>query len=578
MDFRIELLGEFRLIDLRTHTEIPIRSYRIVLVALALNRDRLVPRRELEVNIFPDGDTIAAQNRMRVALFRLRKVIGSALVESGGMVGLQSGLVECDLWEADDLCQDFRDAPDVETQLSSLIAASQMSLERGALHLQNTAPEFARQLLSELRIAVRLAAESGKHEDGFRLALSGLRLAAGDRGEALKELFSAAIDFGNEIGGGASPAEQIEMALGSSERLSGEERTKLKLLRSGAANKDSVNTLERRFLIELLQIGIRNYPELIRQLLAKPEALPFAGQNPAMMIVLLEQVVGELEPGDDVQERCLARLVGLRAWQNDAQGVLRDAPALLNSSKNPLVLRATWNYVSLAHALSRNWQEADDALVKTEEFARESGDDIDLLSVQGTRAFYLLHQGKYGEATREYDLCLDSLRQIDHPRAALDFAVANGYRAMIPVYAGEWEAGMEALSRAIAIRKDMNPPCQHSLLSSARSFCGIKLERREDVLLDMVDALREAFNGSVARDQILTLEFLARVLFELQQADFAASICDRTDHWRRDCHLPRSEAEESLVRMIDRSGEPPDEIQPEILARQGIRVLKRALS
>lgn len=578
MDFRIEVLGEFRLIDLRTQTEIPMRSYRIVLVALVLNRDRLVPRRELEVTIFSDGDTIAAQNRLRVALFRLRKVIGSALVESGGMVGLQPGVVECDLWEADDLCQDFRDAPDVETQLASLIAASQMSLERGALHLKSTAPEFARNLLSELKGAVRLAADSGKHEDGFRLALAGLQLSAGEKGEALREFFAAAVDFGNEIGGGASLAEQIEMALGGSEQLSGEERTKLKLLRSGVANKDPVSTLERRFLIELLEIGIKNYPELIRQLLAKPEALPFAGQNPAMMIVLLEQVVGELEPGDDIQERCLARLVGLRAWQNDAPGVLRDAPALLNSSKNPLVLRATWNYVSLAHALSRNWQEAGEALAKTEEFARESGDKIDLLSVQGTRAFYLLHQGKYAEARTEYDRCLDALREIDQPRAALDFAVANGYRAMIPVYAGEWEAGMEALTIAIAIRKSMNPPCQHSLLSSARSLCGIMLDRREDVLSDMVEALREAFNGSVARDQILTLEFLSRVLFELQQGEFAMSICDQTDLWRRDYHLPRSEAEESLVRMIDRSGEPLDEIQPEVLARQGIRVLKRVLA
>ncbi len=578
MDFRIEVLGEFRLIDLRTQSEIPIRSYRTVLVALVLNRDRLVPRRELEVSIFSDGDSIAAQNRMRVALFRLRKVIGSALVESGGMVGLNSGLVECDLWEAEDHCQDFRDAPDVESQLSSLIAASQLSLVRGALSLQRTAPEFARQILSDLKIAVRLAAESGKHEEGFRLALSGLRLSAIENSEGLKEFFSAAIDFANENGGGPSLSEQIELALGGIDRLSGQERTNLKLLRSGSANKDSVNTLERRFLIELLQIGIRTYPELIRQLLAKPEALPFAGQNPAMMIVLLEQVVGELEPGDEVQERCLARLVGLRAWQNDAPGVLRDAPALLNSSKNPLVLRATWNYVSLAHALSRNWQQADNALAKTEEFARESGDEIDLLSVQGTRAFYLLHQGKYKDSLHQYDLCLDALRRIDHPRAALDYAVANGYRAMIPVYAGEWEAGMEALTKAIAIRKGLNPPCQHSLLSSARSLCGIKTDRWEDVLSDMVEALREAFNGSVARDQILTLEFLARVLYELDQGESPISICERTDQWRRDCHLPRSEAEDSLVRMIGRSGKPLDDIQPEVLARHGIRVLRRILA
>ncbi|MBC8064269.1 MAG: winged helix-turn-helix domain-containing protein, partial [Chlorobia bacterium] len=120
MEFRIEVLGPFKLVNLRDGASIPLRSNAKILAYLAVQAPQPVSRRAVVHELWPGVEAEVANNRLRVALAKLRQLLPNAIVESQDGLTLHPDVVECDARVFRAMVDESRDTSREEDEFDGL--------------------------------------------------------------------------------------------------------------------------------------------------------------------------------------------------------------------------------------------------------------------------------------------------------------------------------------------------------------------------------------------------------------------------------------------------------------------------
>lgn len=306
---------------------------------------------------------------------------------------------------------------------------------------------------------------------------------------------------------------------------------------------------QRQVALKVMELLIEKRPDLMRPVLSAPETLSLSGANPRAMLSLLERVVDNPAEYDNHWQRCMARMIGLQAWVNDVQGVLRTAEVLIPNATTPAILRAAWNSVGIAHSIARNWTEAMAAMDKTIEYAQQTSDEVDTLSALGNRAHFLCHQGRYEESEKEYAGSFVRLGQINTTRAQFEIVIGTGNRAFIPIYQGNFERAKELIEESYEMRTHGPHRVPMGLLLPCLAWIRLKEGRATETVPLLKQGLIECFGTESERFQQQALEYSCAITAELRLGSLTHATLAFVEEWRTKTQLPRSEAE---IQFCDR--------------------------
>lgn len=576
MRFHIEFARRTRIFDRRLGREIPFRTYSRIVAALA-GSERPLSRTEVIDLVWPGTPLSAARNRFRVALVALRKLLPEAVSESADGLFFNPEVVEVDLWQ---IAAEIRSAEDTVTRATEKEALAQ------ALSPLGDGTAFA---------AFRLVAEAFSAqvvEAACRLVE--LSLVQGDANLAI-DTAVLAIALGPDSAPAWAGYLRAARAIGRSEEATSrlrrnapgavqESPSVLEAVRAGrgatASAQGALTEAERTVVAEIFERLEHSRPDLWRAVLSSPESLLLAGKYPRQMHDLLERATprNPAEPAT-VWERSAGRLIGLKAWLSDAEGVLAAAPAVLETSKDPTIQRAVWNAVAMAYATLRRWEEAEDALAKTAKFAARSPNPMDAISAQGNGAFFRMHEGRFEEASSEYGRVQEQLSAVDTDQARFELAICVGNKSLIPVYQARWQEAREQIESAIQARSQPGLNVQMGLLETALGLAEAKLGEFSRAPA----RIRAGFVDAFAADSIpmlqATFEFAAGALSATNHSGYALALLQWVDAWRARTDTPRSKAEADLCdRFVPTPPAHVPVIEPEAIpttvGREAVRRLR----
>lgn len=547
MRFRIELAARTRIFDRERERELSLRTYSTILAALVCAEGE-VSRGELIDIVWPGAPSAAGRNRLRVALVALRGQIPGALLESAQGIRLDPQLVEADVWEIREAIAQAENTITARAEYEALASAlAPLGDGTGFVsHRRAGRPFVDRAVAACLRLhqlALDLGEEKAAHhaihvavtldEDSpaawAAYLVAQWRIHAAD--EAVLRLRRQA---SIEVQGHPTVLEALKEVRAA---FRGEET--------------SFSREESSLLLEIFGQLEATRPDLWRAVLSSPESLALAGKHPRAMHDLLERATPlDIADRDEVWERSAGRLIGLKAWLNDTEGVLRTAEAILESAKDPQILRAVWNGLAIAYSLQRRWPEATEALKKTAEYARELGNKVYELTTQGNGAYFLMQQGRFEDAEIAYGQSLDRLREIDTDQARFEVAIGTGNRALVPIYRQDWSEAVARIEHGIELREGGGLHVQMGLLQSALALALAKTGDWERVPNLLRAAFLDAFAADAPPPQQVTFEFAAGALSATSQREFAIAVLNWVDRWRERIGTPRSQAEFDLCQSF----------------------------
>lgn len=544
MRFRLIVLGEFSLVDTQTEETISLRSNARLIACLALSPVP-VERGDLAERVWPGVENAARRNRLRVALSVLRTLAPGLVDEQNGRLSLSVDHVLSDASESRRLVWDAENSVSERDELATLIDALEpWRLGTGWHEWISLAPEAIPPAQAASRRACELAQSLGDDSALAKAVQVGILL---DPDEALFWVLS--LHLGRRRGTGPEAAKTLRATAPAGIQENEEIRSILEDIRADRpAGGLAWTPREADLLLELIWRLHQSDSTLLPTLLMSPPTLQLAGEMPRVMHDLLARILTEAACASPDADRARARMVGLKAWLNDAPGVLEAGLPLLEQTDDMAVKRATWNAVAVAYSILRQWPEAMDAIDRARELALEMGNELNALSARGNRAFFLMHQAKFEEAEREYEESLAETLKLGTDAAKFEYAIGFGNSALLPVLRGDWAKGRDMLKQAIARRKETGNPLQMGLLQAALSLCHVRLGEGDDVVTLMRAGFVDAFQSGSDRFQQITFEFAAAALAsEVRHQAYAAAICDWVDSWRGRTGLARGQAEQDFI-------------------------------
>ena len=539
MRYRLSLISSPELKNLVDDKDIPIRKNARILAALAMSYPEAISRRQLQALTWPGTETEVAANRLRVALTKWRQIFPSGLVESSAGLSLDAREVTCDLWEFQESIRQTQDAFDEKVELELLRAALTPWLGRQHELLQGLpSAKFWSDLHDAVCRAGNLGLQFDEPENMEGIAELGIKLFA-DNADTW------AIYLRNQISLGDSERAWREFRQHASSKLANHsqiaEVEEWEKSSSATASEFEFSGSQRDIVMRVIETLVRSRTDLLRPVFSSSQTLGLSGAHPRAMMEVLQLLVNDTEEKDEHWERCMARIVGLKAWLNDARGVQVTAKILLAHTQNSRILRATWNAVAIAHSIVREWPEAMDAIDKTMEFAKETGDPIDVLATRGNRASFLWQMGDYSASDAEYAQVIAETRAIDSPRGEFEVTMGLGNHVFVPIMQNDWPRALAMLEECQERRKKSN--IAMGLLLPALALVRIKMNQTDGVLIQLRQGLRENFATESDRSKQVAFEFSAGVLAATKQGALAHAVLEYTRLWRARTELPRCLAE-----------------------------------
>lgn len=580
---QIQLLGKFE----AKVNGVPLDAYGKVVAFLAIRCGEIVERREIIEALYPEADLTTALNRLRVALTKLRKHLGSALRESGQELYLDAEFVQTDLRHVQELIASYRDHVTPEDEIQALkeilpwVEAEFLTGWNDAW-VETERSRWKRALSEPLQQLVQLAWDARLVELTQDAARAALQLDSVQEGLWLT-YFRAAATQGKGPEAVAEWRRLVSPAHRETLPAARDLARSLQLGSEATGREDlSLTPAERNFAGQVLERILLTNPTLAQEVLSAPEILPLVGRHPRMTLSLLDRAVATEGTKEEVWVRCLARGIGLKAWLNDAQGVLEAAPKILERTEEPLIKRAVWNAVSSAKAVQRDWPGAMEAIDRAIEIACAMPDPIERISGIGNRASYLWLQGHFETALDEYDAILADLSQMNSERAALEATVAKGNRAYIPTMQGDFATGLAWMEEAYRERITNGLRIPLGLMGPCLAMLRLWASEPKGALDLMRDGLLEAFASESSRFQQISIEYAGGGLIAVGEQNLARQILDWADDWRRQTGHLRAPAEEMLVSRLIEGVRAPDKplgnLAPKAVAHMALQRLRSALS
>lgn len=577
MRFDVELVQRVRIFDRVLQREVLLRTYAHILAALAGAATPLT-REELILRVWPAAPLPAGRNRLRVALTNFRQRMPGAIVESKEGLRLDPEVVRVDLVDA---AAQIRLAENTVTRQSEFEALGAALLPFGDGTHFAAFKEFVGPLFDAIAGAAKRHHELARflNERGAAISSADLmvNLTPTDR-KAWEAFIQAYVDAGRGEDALQTFRRNAPFGIQNDSTL----QELLRTVRNPVEGvQDCFRPEESALLLGILQRLEESRLDLWRAILSAPEGRVLAGRQPRVMHDLLERAIpAKLESRDEVWERSAARLCGLKAWLGNAAGVLALSKEILQTSKDPTILRATWNAIAIAHSINRDWEPAFEALGHTAEYARLTGNVIDEISTEGNRAFFMIHQTRFDEAEAAYRSQAERLAQLDTEQARFELAIASGYQALIPVYRQDWPEAVQRLDQAIAIRAERSMNVQLGLLQTALALALAQQDQLADALPLLRAGFLDAFGADSVATQQATFEFAAGTLSTNSQFGYAVAVLDWVENWRAQTKTPRSRAEAELcqaicVRRPPKRAQIGTEITPAAVGRELMRRLRQ---
>lgn len=519
-----------------------MRTNQRLFTVLALLQ-RPVSRDQLLEWVYPDVPAASARNRLRVTLSNIRTELPGVLCEDDGHVSLNLESLQCDCWEARALLDETRNTVSAADELDELCAIllSRSSWEN-LLEAGGVAEAFRSELLAATLRGLELCESLKSPTSGAQLAALGLMLDP-----KVEALWKPYLEFHHQIGSGESAWIELKRMAPTASKHPDLEAI-YKSIRLGTSPSNSnLSKQERDLVMEAFEAVGKQSPEFCLTILASPVCMPLSGKYPRAMHSLLATLTDASQLHDEAWQRCMARRIGLAAWLNDSDEVIRLCPAVLEASENVIVLRATWNALAVAHALQHNWAEAKHALDMAVEFANKAEDKLGELSAKGNWAHFLMHQGRYEEADALYDETLSAFSKLDSTRAKFEHAVGIGNRALIPIYANDLVSARARLELGIDVRQAQEQAMQLGLLQAGLAYVKLATSDHADVVQLARRAFLDAFGSDSARNEQITFELLAAGMWHLGDKLFATEVFDWVNQWRIDSRTLRSPAENDFA-------------------------------
>lgn len=572
--FRIETLGSVKLIDLSRDEALPLRSNGRLVAYLAVRAPAVVSRKTLVSEIWPDVPTAIGLNRLRVAISKLRQIIPSVLVVAGDGLSIDPESVECDAWEFLELVKGAGDTMRVEDELAALYEAAQFFTRNAAAgKLEGWDSGVLSHVLSAYHDACLRIGELALNLRRESLIVQSRASLTFFPHDAV--LWSQYLQASLNLGNGEAAVKELAATKDKTLLANKDLRQLIELiLNRGRPDEDIFSSEEAKVAAEVVKAVVTSRKELARAILCSPETLSLAGSNPRAMLGLLERVVADPLPGDEHWERCMARICGLKAWLGDSDGVFEYGSQITAHSSNPVILRATWNAISLAHSFRREWTEAMCAIETTIGYAKQTGNEVDVLSGEGNRASYLWQQCRFEESEREYDRILARVKEIGTPQAEFEYVIGFGNRAFIPVMQADWPRALRLIEESQEMRVGaLKVPM--GLLLPCLGMVRMALGEPSGVFRLVRQGFFDANESGSERMQQITFEFAACALGFTDHWDFGKAVLDWVRDWRVRTKLPRAAAEEQLCRAVFGSRTAPALRQDETPSTVGREVLRR---
>ncbi len=539
-----------------------------------------VSRDQLLEWVYPDVPAASARNRLRVTLSNIRTELPGVLCEDDGNVSLNPECLQCDCWEVRALLDETRNTVSAADELDELCAIllSRSSWEN-LVEAGSVAEAFRSELLAATLRGLELCESLKSPTSGAQLAALGLTLDP-----KVEALWKPYLEFHHQIGSGESAWIELKRMAPTASKHP-ELEAIYKSIRLGASPSSSnLSKQERDLVMEAFEEVGKRSPEFCLAILASPVCMPLSGKYPRAMHSLLATLTDASQLHDEAWQRCMARRIGLAAWLNDSDEVIRLCPAVFEASENAIVLRATWNALAVAHALQHNWDEAKHALEKAIEFARGAEDVLGELSAKGNWAHFLMHQGRYKEADALYDETLAAFSVLDTARAKFEHAVGIGNRALIPIYANDLVTARARLELGIEVREAQDQAMQLGLLQAGLAYVKLATGEHADVVQLARRAFLDAFGSDSARNEQITFELLAAGMWHLGDRFFATEVFDWVNQWRTGSRMLRSPAETDFatrhslgVAKKSRKTLPETDCTASMVGKELMRRLRKAL-
>lgn len=557
---RISLLGDLKFAVDESEPQ-PIKSNRRLIVYLALQQGRPVPRRTLVADLWPDTDPSVALNRLRVALTQLRSMLGDALLDSAAGIELDPRRVAVDARAIRTRAALAFDeiSPDAELEglagLLELLHPLAISEFEGTwfLEAQLTWSDFILKLTS--RVAI-LALERR------RLGIAATAARVGLRFEPFESVLWPAL-FRSTTG--AERDAVLEEFRQARRRLRTEERRDfpeevLAIASDAAQGKNlladeahPMTDQERAFAGELFGRVAETQPDLALELMTAPEVVDIAVRHLRESSPMLDNLIQRCNRRDTVYVSAIARSMGLKALLDDWEGVILQHRKLDGLAVSQELQAVILNSLGLAKANIRDWSGAMAAAQQTLALHREAKDEQKIAVSLSNLASYTYLQGDFEGGEALFAECERVLSALDGPRVQLIRITLLANRSLIPLMQGKFSDArvLQEECYALCLKYEVHhaKPLVYPILGMLRTEAG-----EFDGVVTLIHAgLRSAFQLGATRFQQIALEYAAGALGMRGESALALGVLDWVNAWRIRTRHTRAPAEVLLIdHMVDR--------------------------
>lgn len=556
--WRIDTLGQFRLINCETTQTVPLRSYRRVLIHLALHRQHSVPRRTLEADLYPEVGPAVAQNRLRVALSTLRRLLGDGLLETDEGLSLDPQVIAVDLASVDSglgEAENSLDAADEAVALRSILPDLRKPLlpDFHDLWVIPFQSDWIHRATSTLRRLIRLENQLENWEGVQTAAIAILRhdpydadawierVAAGGKLGLARRAFSefASARTALRKSGSDFSEDAVRRVQGLREDL--------------AAERDVASELSAS-VVELLGRTVAGLvlsdPREAGALFAIPGIRHAMLRHPHAAASVFDLLLDRLPDRDVGWCELAIQAVAAHVGMHRAERTIALSQDLLDCADDPQIRSKAYLYRAFALVQSRRYEEGlatlDAYALELERLPDEQAYHT-LLSQRGT---FLVQMARFGEAEACFARALPFQETHNDALGRERLAILRTNIAVMHLMRDDVESALPLLEAAHSSAKELGFDRILPLILPFAGYAWVRIGGQPEGVEAIIDGLKRAYRSGDTRAVQVGLDLACGAIAELGDTGLAVAALNWAGNWRKSCDHEWSPAERLFVDRI----------------------------
>lgn len=522
------------------------------LAFLALLAGKPILRNQMAKELWPEVEHSVGLNRLRVALTRMRGLVGDGMREDEEGIWLDLEVVEIDWVKALGELKLADDAFEVPEEIEIMVrVVEQFECEI----LEDIDEPWVDEwrlgwAVKVVEICRRLAATAWEIDDFESMLIAtrvGLKaipsdeqllryhlMARGARNEGdlgWSDYLTARNSIREDLGRDVS-AEIVSLAQGVQSGAFYEER-----------QGDAPGENELRYLGEVLSKIVTTNPDLARTVLSDRSIRFLAPNWINQAIPIYEKLTEDADWSDKNTSYCAELLMQMYGVKYDWEKTLDICEKLLEADIEPHVEAATLRNMGFCYMQMRRYDEAVACSKKAIEIGREVCDDVDLAIFVTNLGSVYMHTANHEEAVELYEEGLVLLEGNDTSRAVINWAVAKLNIGCIRLMEARYEETYELMLEGRTAVEKIGYKVADDMIAGMIGYVQVELGNVDDGVREMIMGLKLAYQKSNYRPQQLNLELAAGILVRLGDLSGAKGVLDWVNEWRIETRHERSPGE-----------------------------------